>query len=406
MNWESIRNESFSLSEKYVYMNNSTMGATLNIVSDEMVSINKVFREGCNGNRLYFEIIKKIGTNSDLCNLAREILQPNTTTSSERPYVGFVNSVTEGISLVANGITFHKGDEILITTHEHNGCEKAWELQTIRYEAKLTKIPLLIEDEDEESWRSGIINRFKEAFKKNKIKVVAIPWITSSTGHILPVKEICELASKHGAISVIDAAQAFGILPIDFHEIGCDFLVANYHKYLCGPIGTGFIAVHKRILDTDDASRNFWPTIVDRHNLEDAPYKKGGVGPYTNIISIYQALKFYKVLTPDKVYQRLLYIGQWLRRGFSEYPDIFEVITPSLETNSCVMTCFKVNGMKSEEVYNALIDKGVHLMHSEEGGADSVRISPHYYNTKSEFDLLIKSICEIASVEYSSWPKF
>ena len=59
-------------------------------------------------------------------------------------YVGMVSSVTEGMSLVANGLDISAGDAILTTDHEHTGGFTMWELQRDRYGATLLEVPLLV----------------------------------------------------------------------------------------------------------------------------------------------------------------------------------------------------------------------------------------------------------------------
>ncbi len=97
-NWEKIRKEEFSLSCDYVYMNNSTFGATLKSVQEGMNDIKEIFAEGCNVSRYIYEIVFKLKP-------IREKMLRLINSPEEGGYLmGFVNSVTEGMSLVANGI--------------------------------------------------------------------------------------------------------------------------------------------------------------------------------------------------------------------------------------------------------------------------------------------------------------
>ena len=411
--WVKIRMEDFSLSGEYIYMNNSSFGATLNCVQKSMESVNKMFAEG-----FYLD---RLGDITDPLSEIREKVNTLINSNNEHERVnyniGFVNSVTEGMSLVANGLTFKPGDVILTTDHEHAGGRVMWELQEARYDARLLKVPLI--GNDEKDWKESLIKRFENEFERNKgkVKVLSFSLCTCSTGHILPAKELCALARKYGAISVVDAAQAWAVMPIDMTYIDCDFMVMNGHKYLCGPIGSGFLVVNPRRCETIE---QFRPTIVDDYNYpssEGKPvfykpskpesYNKGGVVPYTNVLPLREALGFYCDKGPETIYRRLLYIGQWLRKGLSQFSE-FEIITP-LETEfSCVMTCFRITGQSSKEVNKLLKNETnkIHVRYANEGEADAVRLSPHYYNTEEEFMHLAKAICDIASVDVENWPSF
>ena len=246
VDWNSIRGKLFSLSPDYVYMNNSTLGTTLKPVQRKIAAVQDVFSKGCYLSEFLQQVVFAMGP---LREKIRRVINAHDDGSSTGRYIGLVDSVTDGMSLIANGLTFEAGDAILTTDHEHTGGYTMWELQRDRYRSKLVQIPLLIPGQPEDEWKASLLERFEKAFQKHEPKVLSFSWITTSTGHILPAKELCELASRYGAISVIDGAQAFGILPMDVTELDCDFLVCNGHKYLCGPVGTGFISVHPRRLE-------------------------------------------------------------------------------------------------------------------------------------------------------------
>ena len=418
--WGLIRKESFSIPfyrrpGDYVYMNNSTLGVTLKPVLSRMNEVQQLFSQGCDLDQFFSGILanlrpmrSKMGELINAPSRQLELPYPPYEVTDYSRNIGNVDSVTEGMSLVANGITFREGDVILITDHEHSGGRTMWELQRDRYGAKLIEIPLMAKHESEGEWAGGLVSRFRRALKTNNVKALSFPWITTSTGHVLPAKKLCALAAEFGAISVIDGAQAFAILPIDVQDIDCDFLVVNGHKYLCGPVGSGFIYVNDRMLQTFEA---FYPTVVDdayyypddltRHY----PHRKSGISAYTNILPLDDALQFHMNLGPENVYDRLLRIGRWLRKGLSAYPDHFELITPILSDLSCVMTCFRLKKVDSETVYQTLKEKyNIHVKHSTEGGADTVRIAPHYYNTVEEFKYLAYALCQIAKVNGKDWP--
>jgi selenocysteine lyase/cysteine desulfurase len=312
------------------------------------------------------------------------------------------------MSLVANGLPILPGETILITDHEHAGGRTMWELQRDRQGAILVEVPLFgDEDLGPGGWKAGLLERFSRAFQEYGVSIVSFPLVTTSTGHILPAREICELAKENGAVSVIDAAQAFSVIPIDVQELDCDFLVVNGHKYLCGPVGSGFIVVKPRMLSTMES---FWPTVVDETNyhLEPHPYfgvlphRKGGLAPFTNIIPLQEALNMYELLGPEVVYKRLLRIGQFLREIIFCNPDVFELITPMEEGSSCVMTCFRPTaklGLSSEEICSRLKgDYNIHVKHATEGGADAVRVAPHYYTTSKELCLFFSALAQITGV--------
>lgn len=417
LSWEKIRKRYFTLSKDYIYMNNSTMGPTLKPVQERMAEVQKIFAEGCTLDGFIDNILcslrpmrSKIG---EIIGAPAKMTYDFCSGAMVTDYgrnIGNVDSVTEGMSLVANGLPLAKGDVIITTDHEHSGGRTMWELKSNRCEAVLNIVKLPI-GKTGQAWVDAVVQDFTDAIGKvspEKKVVLSFSWITTSTGHVLPAKTLCSLVAGRvgGGISVIDAAQAFTILPLNVQDIGCDFLVANGHKYLCGPIGSGFVYINSRFL-TD--TNSFYATVVDENYYfpnnaaKNYPHRKGGLAAYTNILPLYDALSFYQELGAVTVYNRLSDIGQWLRAGLSNLANV-EVITPQDPAISCVMTCFRVPGKKSEDVYQSLKNTyGIQVKHSTEGDPDKdgdylVRISPHYYNTQDEFVRLAKALCEIAGL--------
>ncbi len=399
IDWHKIRNKFFTLPSEYTYMNNSTLGPTLKPVAKRIASVQNLFSRGCYVDEFVYEVVLRL---APIHEKLRQLINGYDDGSGKGRCIGLVDSVTEGMSLIANGLSFKAGDVILTTDHEHTGGFTMWELQRDRYGAQLVQIPLIIPGQPEDEWKAGLLERFETALKSNDVKVLSFSWITTSTGHVLPAKELCKLASSYGAISVIDAAQAFAVLPIDITELNCDFLVGNGHKYLCGPVGSGFICVHPRMLEDVSA---FWPTVVDENYYHpenpaiNSPHRKCGMRAWTAVLPLDEALSFYERLGPQRVRERLLATGQILRDWLSQHAKYFELVTPAAEDISCVMTCFKAKLLASEEVYKILRDEyQIHVKHSTEGNADTVRISPHYYTTADEISRLISALSEIAGM--------
>ena len=74
-------------------------------------------------------------------------------------------------------------------------------------------------------------------------KLIAITHASNVTGTVQPIREIAQIARKHGIPLIVDAAQSAGHIPIDLRADGIDLLAAPGHKGLLGPLGTGFLYI-------------------------------------------------------------------------------------------------------------------------------------------------------------------
>jgi len=408
-NWESVRHNDFTLSDDYIYVNNSTLGTTLRAVQERMAQINHIFAEGCYLDRFVGQIIQALPPILDSYIM---LVNGHVDPATKGRFAGFVLSVTEGMSVIANGLTFAAGDVIITTDHEHPGASTMWRLQADRFGARVIQVPLLNPMDSEASWRENLVERLRQTCRdaEGDVRVVSFPVITCSTGHLLPVRELCAVARSFGAISVVDAAQAFAVVPLDVQAFDCDAMVVNGHKYLCGPVGSGFVTVHPRMIAT---LPSFWPTIVDDNyyhpeNLRrHFPHRKGGVWAYTNVLPLADALAQVSRLGMQTITRRMSEIGSRIRGALAAYSDRFELITPMDPTSNSVMTCFRIRGMSSETVYEILRDRySIHCKHATEGfTADAsgivngaVRLSPHYYVSEDELSRIIGALYEIAGV--------
>jgi cysteine desulfurase/selenocysteine lyase len=155
----------------------------------------------------------------------------------------FTRGTTEGINLVAQawgGHSLRAGDVILLTEMEHHSNLVPWQLLAQRTGARLRFLP--VRDAD----GTLALDRLDE-FLTPEVKLFAFTHISNSLGTINPVAELCAAARQVGAVSLVDAAQSAGHLPLDARAIGCDFLVFSGHK-MCAPTGIGVLYGRRELL--------------------------------------------------------------------------------------------------------------------------------------------------------------
>src|SRR5207253_4470707 len=116
-----------------------------------------------------------------------------------RDELALVRNATEGNNVVCNGLDFKPGDIALLTDQEHPGGRCCWEQKAARFGIRLNfvNLPRPPASADE------IVNLFVKAFTKNT-RIVVFSQITTATGLVLPVKEICQAARKRGILTHVD----------------------------------------------------------------------------------------------------------------------------------------------------------------------------------------------------------
>src|SRR6516165_8169473 len=148
----------------------------------------------------------------------------------------FTANVSVSINIVANSLRLAAPGEILITDHEYGSMHWCWERAAQRQGLTLRTfaLPIMAEDPGE------IVEAFCRAATE-RTRLFFFSHILSPTGLVLPAKELCAEARKRGILTVVDAAHAPAMVPLDLMDIGGDFYGSNCHKWMLAPSGSGFL---------------------------------------------------------------------------------------------------------------------------------------------------------------------
>ena len=154
----------------------------------------------------------------------------------------YITNPTLGVNLIAKNLNLVPGDEILTTDIEYGACDRTWDLYAEKSNAvyKRQKINLPITSKE------AFIENFFEGLTA-RTKVVFISHITSSSGLILPVKEIVDIAKAKGLITIVDGAHVPGQLPLSIKDLDPDFYTGACHKWMMAAKGCSFLYAHKRV---------------------------------------------------------------------------------------------------------------------------------------------------------------
>ncbi|MBM3184961.1 MAG: aminotransferase class V-fold PLP-dependent enzyme [Bacteroidetes bacterium] len=164
-----------------------------------------------------------------------------------------VTNPSYAINTIAKAFPLKQGDEILSTNLEYGACDRVWEYYCEKAGAIYIKQEISLPLESKESF----LIEFWKGFSKNT-KAVYISHITSATGLILPIEEICIEAKKRGLITIIDGAHVPGHLQLNLSQLEADIYTGACHKWMMGPKGSSFLYVNKENQDWVDPLLISW----------------------------------------------------------------------------------------------------------------------------------------------------
>ena len=165
---------------------------------------------------------------------AREKTRAFVNAPTEREII-FTRNATEGLNLVAYAWGLDNlgpGDLVLVTELEHHSNFVPWQAIARRTGAEFALLPVDAAGELQLDALDGFAGR--------NVKVVASGLVSNSLGTVNDIPRIAAWAHEHGAICVVDAAQAAPHRAIDVQTLGADFIAVSGHK-MCGPSGIGFL---------------------------------------------------------------------------------------------------------------------------------------------------------------------
>jgi len=154
----------------------------------------------------------------------------------------YVTNPSFAINLIAKNFPLKAGDEILTTDIEYGACDRTWnfycEKAGATYRRQKINLPITTKEKFIDDFFAGVTPNTKAIF---------ISQITSSTGLIFPVKEVCEIAKSKGLITIVDGAHVPGHIPFNLSEMKADFYTGACHKWMMAPKGCSFLYAHKSV---------------------------------------------------------------------------------------------------------------------------------------------------------------
>jgi cysteine desulfurase/selenocysteine lyase len=308
----------------------------------------------------------------------------------------FMRGTTTAINTVASSygsVNLQAGDEIVITPMEHHSNIIPWQQLARETGATLKYIPL---QEDGTIDLEEVDNTVTE-----HTKIVSVMHVSNVLGTINPVKEIAAIAHKHGAVMMVDGAQAAPHMKVDVQDLDCDFYAFSGHK-MCGPTGIGVLYGKKALLDKMEPIE-FGGEMIDFVGLYESTWKElpwkfeGGTPIIAGAIGLGAAIDFLEEVGRENIEKHEHELAQYAMERMSEIEGI-KLFGPKERAG---LVTFNIDDVHPHDVATVLDAEGIAvraghhcaqpLMKWLEVTA-TARASFYLYNTKEEIDTFVKGL--------------
>ncbi len=362
-NFESYRSE-FPITRKYIYLDHSGVApAPLRVKS----AIEKFLAESAEGGAFHYPSwTQRVGEVRRAC--ARLL-------NAGSDEIAFVKSTSHGLSIVAEGLDWKAGDNLLIYEKEFPSNIYPW-LNLERKGVEVKFIPS----------RSGRIALDDiENLIDSKTRLLAVSSVQFINGLRIDLERVGELCRRRNILLCVDAIQSLGAIPMDVKKYQIDFLSADAHKWLLGPEGIGIFYCRRDLAERLHPPFVGWKCVQNELEFEkpvfclkaDALRFEEGSMNLLGIIGLGAAIELLLEVGIENIETRVLDLGDLIIREAEGRG--YTVLTPKRREERGGNVTF-AGDFDPVKVRDKLRSQGI--MVNVRGGG--LRVSPHFYNTEDE----------------------
>jgi selenocysteine lyase/cysteine desulfurase len=295
------------------------------------------------------------------------------------------NSTSYGLHLIANGIRWEEGDEVLLVEGDFPADITPWlglrkEGVNVKFIKPKRRVP------SSEELVDAITDR---------TRLFCTTWVNSFTGHLIDIDEFGGICRERDVKFVVNGTQAIGAKALNLKETRVDAFTSCGFKWLCGPYGTGFCWIEPALLGQLEYNQAYWLTLQEGVGLQEEMnvnvdgdlgakrYDVFGTANFHNFIPWTASVEYLLSKGISSIEDHNEKLVERLVKSIDSMK--FEVISPEVgEEMSSIAVISHLKG-KNQQIYTRLLDNGYYV--SLRNGR--LRISPHLYNTMDEIDAVL-----------------
>ena len=222
---EPLHSVDWMLDPNFTYLNHGSFGARVRSVFEFQLDLKR---------ELEAEPVNFLDRQRNRVDKARQAV--SSFLGADPEGFGFVDNATTGVGCVVQSLRFEECDEILTTSLVYNGVRQLLTRTAKDAMCSYREVHIELPVHAPEEITRAIARSFTPS-----TKLLVIDHVSSASSIVFPVQEIARLCREKGVLLLVDGAHAPGMLGLNIDAIGADWYVGNLHKWVCAPLGAGFL---------------------------------------------------------------------------------------------------------------------------------------------------------------------
>lgn len=299
--------------------------------------------------------------------------------------IALLKNTSEALSVVAHGLTWRAGDNVVISDQEFPSNRIVWQsLQGLGVETRRVDLT-----------RGASPEQALDACIDERTRVLAVSSVQYASGLRLDLDGLGALCRKRGVLFCVDAIQSLGALPLDVQACGADFVMADGHKWLLAPAGCALFYVRRGIRDQLQLRQFGWHMVEDHLDFSRLDWQVAasarrfecGSPNMLGIHALSASLALLAEVGMENVAARVLANSSYLMEALGKLPGI-EILTPRQPGRYAGIVTFRHQRVEPAELHRRLLASNV--ICAQRG--DGVRFSAHFYLTPVQLQAAVAAV--------------
>lgn len=298
--------------------------------------------------------------------------------------IALLKNTSEALSVVAYGLSWKKGNNVVIPHQEFPSNRIVWE--SLQNQGVSVRQAVISMPEPEKALFAQV---------DEHTRLIAVSSVQYATGLRMALSQIGTFCRNHKILFCVDAIQSLGALQFDVQSIGADFVMADGHKWMLGPEGLAVFyckAEHREQLQLNQFG---WHMVENAHYFDAKTWSVArsarrfecGSPNMLGIYALNASLSLLSEVEMSTIEQKVLENSQYLMKTLAQLPDII-IITPREVERYAGIVSFRHRKIESASLHRYLYEQGILCAHRD----GNIRFSPHFYTSRFHLDQAIHSI--------------